>query len=100
MALAAVDLAQTFIVIPGAGKIIGKVLSNSNVGEVTANAVYKGLDKSINYTMRKAGVSAARRASVQGAMKYVAQPIYRLGTNAILEGGEEVTQYMIAKNPT
>lgn len=100
MALVGVDLAQNFIMIPGAGKIIGKVLQNSNIGEVGTNLIYKGLDKAVDYTMRKAGASAAKRAAASGAMKYVVEPIYRMGANAILEGGEEATQYMISRDPS
>ena len=100
MALVGVDLAQNFIMIPGAGKIIGKALQNSNIGEVGTNLIYKGLDKAVDYTMRKAGASAAKRAAASGAMKYVVEPIYRMGANAVLEGGEEATQYMISRDPS
>ena len=100
MALVGVDLAQNFIMIPGAGKIIGKALQNSNVGEVGTNLIYKGLDKAVDYTMRKAGASAAKRAAASGAMKYVVEPIYRISANAVLEGGEEATQYMISRDPS
>ena len=100
MALVGVDLAQNFIMIPGAGKIIGKALQNSNIGEVGTNLIYKGLDKAVDYTMRKAGASAAKRAATSGAMKYVVEPIYRMGANAGLEGGEEATQYMISRDPS
>lgn len=100
MALVGVDLAQNFIMIPGAGKIIGKALQNSNIGEVGTNLIYKGLDKAVDYTMRKAGASAAKRAAASGAMKYVVEPIYRMGANALLEGGEEATQYMISRDPS
>ena len=100
MALVGVDLAQNFIVIPGAGKFISKALQNSNIGEVGTNLLYKGLDKAIDYTMRKAGASAAKRAATSGTMKYVVEPVYRMGANALLEGGEEVTQYMISRDPS
>ena len=100
MALVGVDLAQNFIMIPGAGKIIGKALQNSNIGEVGTNLIYKGLDKAVDYTMRKAGASAAKRAAASGAMKYVVEPIYRMSANALLEGGEEATQYMISRDPS
>ena len=100
MALVGVDLAQNFIMIPGAGKIIGKALQNSNIGEVGTNLIYKGLDKAVDYTMRKAGASAAKRAAASGAMKYVVEPIYRMSANAVLEGGEEATQYMISRDPS
>lgn len=100
MALVGVDLAQNFIVIPGAGKFISKALQNSNIGEVGTNLLYKGLDKAIDYTMRKAGASAAKRAATSGTMKYVVEPMYRMGANALLEGGEEVTQYMISRDPS
>lgn len=100
MALVGVDLAQNFIMIPGAGKIIGKALQNSNIGEVGTNLIYKGLDKAVDYTMRKAGASAAKRAAASGAMKYVVEPIYRMGANTLLEGGEEATQYMISRDPS
>ena len=100
MALVGVDLAQNFVIIPGAGKIIGKTLQNSNIGEVGSNLIYKGLDKAVDWTMRKAGANAAKRTATSNAMKYVVEPIYRIGTSAILEGGEEVTQYMISKSPS
>lgn len=100
MALVGVNLAENFLIIPGAGKMIQKALSNTNISATAGEYLYKGLDKAIDYTMRKAGASAARRASVNGAMKYYVHPVYNIGLTGLLEGGEEVTQYMISMNPS
>ena len=100
MALVGADVAANFLMIPGYGKFISKALKTTNVGETTADLTYKALDKSIQYIAAKAGASTARKKAIAGSMKYVVEPVFRLGSSAAIEGGEEVAQYMISKDPS
>lgn len=96
MALVSVDMAQNFLIIPGAGKLLKNVFSHSNLVKDLGEAVYWGLDKAVDFTLRKVGTETAKRLAIQKGMKYIVAPIYGITMNGILEGTEEVTQQMIA----
>lgn len=97
MAMLPVDVAQSFLMIPSFGKYLNK-LTYLNIGEAGSNILYKTLDKTLDWALRKAKISPKKIAATSATMKYVVEPIYRLGASAILEGGEEATQYIISNS--
>lgn len=94
MALAASDVAQAAVVIPGAGKMFTKVLGKINLPERAIDKTVKVLDKAIDYTTKKVAPKMSK-ATKHRLSKYILEPTVRISANAALEGAEEVTQYMI-----
>lgn len=94
MALAASDVAQAAVVIPGAGKMFAKVLGKINLPERAIDKTVKVLDKAIDYTTKKVAPKMSKAAKHR-LSKYILEPTVRISANAALEGAEEVTQYMI-----
>ena len=94
MALSVTDVAQTAVIIPGAGKVFTKVLGKLNLPERAVNGTVKVLDKAIDYTTKKVAPKMSKVAKHR-LSKYVLEPTVRISANSALEGIEEVTQYMI-----
>ena len=91
MALVLSDVAQSAMIIPGAGKVFNKALSSLNLPERAVNGTVKALDKAIDYTLAK----TASNATKKGISKYIVDPAVRILGSAGLEGLEETTQYVI-----
>lgn len=91
MILATSDVAQSAMIIPGAGKVFGKVLSKLNLPERAIDGTVKVIDKTINHVISKQVSNAAKK----GISKYLIDPAVRITAAAGLEGLEETTQYII-----
>lgn len=94
MVLATSDIAQSAMIIPGAGKTFSKVLNKLNLPERTIDGTVKIIDKAIDYTISKQISNATRK----GVSKYIIDPAVRIAASAGLEGLEETTQYLIGSN--
>lgn len=91
MILATSDIAQSAMIIPGAGKMFSKVLNKLNLPERAIDSTVKIIDKAIDYTVSKQISNAAKK----GISKYIVDPAVRITASAGLEGLEETTQYII-----
>lgn len=91
MILATSDIAQSAMIIPGAGKMFSKVLNKLNLPERAIDGTVKIIDKAIDYTISKQISNAAKK----GISKYIVDPAVRITASAGLEGLEETTQYII-----
>lgn len=91
MILATSDIAQSAMIIPGAGKMFSKVLNKLNLPERAIDGTVKIIDKAIDYTVSKQISNAAKK----GISKYIVDPAVRITASAGLEGLEETTQYII-----
>lgn len=94
MALSVTDVAQTAVIIPGAGKVFTKVLGKLNLPERAVNGTVKVLDKAIDYTTKKVAPKMSKVAKHR-LSKYIIEPTVRITANAALEGTDEVTQWGI-----
>lgn len=91
MVLATSDIAQTALLIPGYGKLLGNTLGKLNLAERGLDYTVKGLDKVIDLTTKKVLSNVTRK----GLSKYVVDPATRIFASAGMEGVEETTQYII-----
>lgn len=91
MALSLSDVAQSAIIIPGAGKAFGQLLGKLNLPERAVNGTVKTLDKIIE---SKIGNSLSK-ASKKKISKHILDPAVRMTASALMEGVEETTQYVI-----
>lgn len=94
MALGIGDVAQTAVIVPGVGKMFGKVLGKLNLPEIAIDKTVKALDKTIATIATKAGSKVAKPVLERGS-KYLVDPAVRIGITSAFEGVEEVTQFML-----
>lgn len=99
MALGVSDYAQTMIMIPGVGKQVGNIFKRINPIPAAKHAAGKYLENTADWLLRKAKVSAPKRAAVVGGLKYLAEPAAKTTLSGIMEGGEEVVQQIISNSP-
>lgn len=97
MALAASDIAEAVTIIPGAGKVFTKVLGKLNLPERAIDGTVKILDKAVEYTTKKVAPNLSKAAKNR-LSKYIIDPVVRISAGSLMEGAEEVTQFMIGEN--
>lgn len=93
MMLAASDVAQQMIVIPGVGKMFGKVIDKLDVPNSVINGTVKLMDKTIEKVAPK--ISNINRTKL---INYAVDPAVRLGVTSTMEGVEEATQLLISRD--
>ena len=96
MALSTSDLAQTALIVPGAGKVFSKILYpvtkvTGKVGKATTEVIDKAMSKVLTKSITPVAKETTRKY-----LKYVAKPVAKMVGSATLEGIEEVTQSMIS----
>ena len=84
MALGIGDIAQTAVIVPGVGKMFGKVLGKLNLPEIAIDKTVKALDKTIATIATKAGSKVARPVLERGS-KYLVDPAVRICFTSVFE---------------
>ena len=92
MMLAASDVAQSFIVIPGVGKVFDKALKKVDLPNQVIDGTVKLMDKTIEKIAPK--ISKVKRTKL---MDYIVDPTLRVAATSTLEGVEEATQLLISR---
>lgn len=93
MMLAASDVAQQMIVIPGVGRMFEKAISKVDIPNRAINSTVKLMDKTIEKIAPK--MNKITRTKL---VNYAVDPAVRLGITSTMEGVEEATQLLISRD--